>query len=130
MRHADCNDAVKMASTPSIVSSRPTEVLLIEENFRTRDLHAGILRMAGFDVVEVARANAVVQGVAPDIVLADAGEVESIASMLPGRAIIALADDPRQGVHACLGGADDWVPSSSSADYLLDSLRPYTPSRT
>ena len=115
-----------MALSPSRLSGRPTEVLLIEENFRTRDLHAGILRVAGFEVVEAARADAVDRTVAPDVVLADAGQVASVADMLPGRVIIALADDPRQGVKACLGGADDWVPSSTSADYLLDSLRPYT----
>ncbi len=117
--------AVEMAPAAVFASDRPTEVLLIEEDFRTRDLHAAILRVAGFGVMEAARAEAVDERTAPDVVLADASQVESVTHLLPGRVIIALADDPRQGVHACLGGADDWVPSLSSADYLLDSLRPY-----
>ena len=117
-------DTQKMARTIAAVSPTRTIVLLVEANSDARSRHESLLASAGYSVLCVAS-------------FPDASEVQSAAVVIADVAwfywfqaqqfdrtppILVVADDLKEGITACLCGADDWIPLDGEPAYMLGTV--------
>lgn len=113
-----------MGTGRSEVSASGTSVLLVEADPDARSRHEVILISAGYSVISVALCPELgdVNGAA--IVLSDIPSFQWLQDQQIRRLppIVALADDVKAGVTACLCGAADWVPTDGEGRYLLDTV--------
>jgi hypothetical protein len=118
-RHAP---GAHMPPDPSDMSHSATRILLVEEDSRTRDLRAGILRRAGFSVIEAPTIEDAKLVEPADVILIDAQQLPLALNRRSAAPIVVIADEVRDGILACARGASDWVPRGSAAEYLISTL--------
>ena len=99
-------------------------LLLVEADTETRLRHEVELVAAGYAVTSIAACPASHEVVASALVLTDIPSFDWLHEQRMGRLppIIALTDDVRAGVMACLCGAAAWVPTAADGGYLLDTI--------
>jgi DNA-binding response OmpR family regulator len=119
-----------MARDPHDTSHPVTRVLLVEEDPKTRDLRAGILRRAGFSVTEAPTIEDPDHVQPADLILIEAQQLPLALAGHPEAAIVVIADEVRDGILACVQGASDWVPRSTAAEYLISTVEAASRSRT
>ena len=99
-------------------------LLLVEAHSDTRMRHEIALAAAGYSVIAVAACPASDELATALLVLADIPSFDWLHEQRLSRMppVIALADDVRAGVMACLCGAAAWVPTEADSGYLLDTI--------
>lgn len=115
-----------MEGFTSSASQSTTRVLLVEEDPESRNLHADVLRLAGFSVTEVSHIADPRLLPTVEIVLVETAQF-LMATFSRGCTVVAIADEVRDGMRACVHGALDWVPRSADADYLVSAVRAVAP---
>ena len=89
-----------------------------------RSRHEEALNAAGYSVMTIAACPDATDLSAVDLVLSDLPSFHWLQDQRLSRLppIVALAEDARGGVTACLCGAAAWVPADGDGGYLLDTI--------
>ena len=110
-----------MAPLTEFSSTYATRILLIEHDADARARYAEALRGAGFSVLSIDEppGQGPGRGGPLRLVIVPTAQYPAVRRTYPRVPFIVTADDVRDGVSACLRGADDWVPRGCSTDYFL-----------
>jgi len=113
-----------MGTSERNTPTRCPSLLLVEAHLDTRLRHEVALIAAGYTVTAVSACPASHEIRSADVVLSDLPSIDWLHEQRMGRLppMIAVTDDVRAGVMACLCGAAAWVPTAGDGEYLVDTV--------
>jgi DNA-binding response OmpR family regulator len=113
-----------MTQIPSGPSPPRTVVLLVEADPDARSRHEGLLASVGYSVICIASFPDAREVQSAAVVIADLAWFHWFQAQHFDRAppILVVADDLKEGITACLCGADDWIPSYGEPGYMLGTV--------
>ena len=114
----------RMDPGPHNSSSKCLTLLLVEAHSDARARHQVALAAAGYSVIAVAACPASHELAGAALVLADIPSFDWLHEQRLSRMppVVALANDVKSGVMACLCGAAAWVPTEADGGYLVDTI--------